>query len=210
MGGNRARPQIGDLIEMIFGILGGNSDGWKNPAFMKATADRPVGDEAEWSVLAAGRNQMRFATLAVMRGVHVRVGLEDSLFIECGKLSTSSVEHVQKIRAIIEGLGVQTPAPAAALLGSLPAAEWMRADRGYDAEWFRDALENKGIRPCIPGRTLRGKAIRYDKRLYRRRNRIAIMFGRLKDRRRIATRYDRCAKAFPSAAALAETVIFWL
>jgi transposase len=65
---------------------------------------------------------------------------------------------------------------AAALLGSLPAAEWMIADRGYDADWFRDALKDKGIRPCIPGRKSRGKAVRYDKRRYRRRNRIEIMF----------------------------------
>ena len=99
---------------------------------------------------------------------------------------------------------------AAALLGSLPDAEWMIADRGYDADWFRDALKDKGIRPCIPGRKSRGKAVRYDKRRYRRRNRIEIMFGRLKDWRRVATRYDRCAKTFLSAVALAATVMFWL
>ena len=40
---------------------------------------------------------------------------------------------------------------AAALLDDLPKAQWMLADRGYDAEWFRDALEQKGIKPCIPG-----------------------------------------------------------
>jgi IS5 family transposase len=112
---------------------------------------------------------------------------------------------------------------AAALLGSLPGAEWMLApsrdlpanrcratDRGYDADWFRNALKDKGIRPCIPGRKSRGKAVRYDKRRYRRRNRIEIMFGRLKDWRRVATRYDRCAKTFLSALALAANVIFWL
>ena len=99
---------------------------------------------------------------------------------------------------------------AAALLGSLPAAEWMIAGRGYDADWFRDALKDKGIRPCIPGWKSHSKAIRYDKRRYRRRNRIEIMFGRLKDWRRVATRYDRCAKTFLSAVALAATVMFWL
>ena len=99
---------------------------------------------------------------------------------------------------------------AAALLGSLPAAEWMIADRGYDADWFREAVKDKGIRPCIPGRKSRGKVVRYDKRRYRRRNRIEIMFGRLKDWRRVATRYDRCAKTFLSAVALAATVMFWL
>jgi transposase len=70
----------------------------------------------------------------------------------------------------------------------LPAAEWMIADRGYDADWFREALKDKGILPCIPGRKSRGKAVRYDKCGYKRRNRIEIMFGRLKDWSRIATR----------------------
>ena len=71
-------------------------------------------------------------------------------------------------------------------------------------------LRAKGIRPCIPGRKSRSKAVRYDKRRYKRRNRIEIMFGRLKDWRRVATRYDRCPKVFLSAIALAATVIYWL
>lgn len=99
---------------------------------------------------------------------------------------------------------------AAALLSNLPAAEWQIADRGYDADWFRDALKDKGIRPCIPGRKSRGKPLRYDQRRYRRRNRIEVMFGRLKDWRRVATRYDRSPKVFLSAVALAATVMFWL
>lgn len=52
---------------------------------------------------------------------------------------------------------------AAALLGCLPKAEWLLADRGYDADWFREALKDKGIKPCIPGRKSRGKPIRHDK-----------------------------------------------
>jgi transposase len=99
---------------------------------------------------------------------------------------------------------------AAALLDELPKAQWLLAARGYDADWFREALEEKGIKPCIPGRKSRNEPIRYDKRRYRRRSRIEIMFGRLKDRRRVATRYDRCPTAFFSAIALAATVIFWL
>ena len=92
---------------------------------------------------------------------------------------------------------------AAALLGSLPNAEWLIADRGYDADWLRESLKDRWIRPCIPGRKSRGKTVRYDKRRYRRLNRIEIMFGRLKNWRRIATRYDRCAKTLLSAVALA-------
>ena len=99
---------------------------------------------------------------------------------------------------------------ARALLSSLPAAEWLIADRGYDADWFREALKNIGIRACIPGRRSRDKPVRYDRRRYRRRNRIEIMFGRLKDWRRIATRYDRCPTIFLSTVALAATVMFWL
>jgi transposase len=56
----------------------------------------------------------------------------------------------------------------------------------------------------------RNEPVKYDKRRFRRRNRIEIMFGRLKDWRRVATRYDRCPTAFFSAIALAATVIFWL
>ena len=99
---------------------------------------------------------------------------------------------------------------AAALLGGLPKAEWLLVDRGYDADWFREALKHKGINPCIPGRKSRGRPVKHDKRRYKRRNRIEIMFGRLKDWRRVATRYDRCPKVFLSAIALAATVMFWL
>ncbi len=99
---------------------------------------------------------------------------------------------------------------AAALLGDLPAAKWLLADRGHDADWFREALQDKGIRACIPERKARKVPVKYDKRRYKRRNRIEIMFGRLKDWRRIATRYDRCPKVFLSAVALADTVLFWL
>ena len=99
---------------------------------------------------------------------------------------------------------------AAALLGSLPKAGWLLADRGYDADCFREALKDKGIKVCIPGRKSRKKAVKYDKRRYKRRNRIEIMFGRLKDWRRVATRYDRCPETFFSAILLAATVLFWL
>jgi transposase len=99
---------------------------------------------------------------------------------------------------------------AAALLDGLPKTDWLLGDRGYDADWFRDALEEKGITPCIPGRKSRTKPVKYDKRRYKSRNRIEIMFGRLKDWRRVATRYDRCPTVFLSAVALAATVLFWL
>jgi len=99
---------------------------------------------------------------------------------------------------------------AAALMNGLPEAEWLLADRGNDADWLRETLIDKGTKPCIPGRKSRTKTVKYDKRRYKRRNRIERMFGRIKDWRRVATRYDRCPKIFLSAIARAATVIFWL
>lgn len=99
---------------------------------------------------------------------------------------------------------------AATLLDESPKAQWLLGDRGYDADWFGDALQEKGIKPCISGRKSRNEPVKYDKRRYRRRNRIEIMFGRLKDWRGVAARYDRCPTTFSSAIALAATVIFWL
>lgn len=69
----------------------------------------------------------------------------------------------------------------AASLDNLPKAKWMIADRGYDADRSRNALEQRGIKPCIPGRKSRSLPANYDKRRYKRRNRIEIIFGRLKD-----------------------------
>ena len=87
--------------------------------FMKRTADKLFGDQYRWSVLAAGRFQMPFATQAAMMGGNVRVGLEDSLFIGRGKLAMSNAEQVAKIRRIVEELGheVATPAEAREVLG---------------------------------------------------------------------------------------------
>ncbi len=99
---------------------------------------------------------------------------------------------------------------AAALLRSLLKAEGLLADCGYDANRFRDVLKDNGIKSCMPGRKSRGKPVKHDKLHYKRRNRIEIMFGRLKDWRRVATRYDRCPKVFLSASALAATVMFWV
>ena len=86
----------------------------------------------------------------------------------------------------------------------------MLADRGYDADWYREALENKGIKPCIPSRKGRKVPLEYDAARYRDRHTIENSFARLKDWRRAATRYDRCPKVFLSACALAAVVMFWL
>jgi transposase len=79
-----------------------------------------------------------------------------------------------------------------------------------DADRFRGVLEERRDRPCISGRISRGKPAKYDKRKYKRCNRIEIMFGRLKDWQRVATRYGRCPTVFFSTICLATTVVFWL
>jgi uncharacterized protein (DUF849 family) len=102
------------FIQMIFGILGGIGPDVRNLLFMEETAKKLFGDDYRWSVLAAGRSQMNFATQAAMMGGNVRVGLEDSLFIGRGKLAASNAEQVAKIRRIIEELGLTIATPAEA------------------------------------------------------------------------------------------------
>ena len=99
---------------------------------------------------------------------------------------------------------------AEALLDKLPPAQTLLADRGYDANWFRIALQRKGIIPCIPGKKNRTIPVEYDKTLYKQRHKIENMFAKLKDWRRISMRYDRCAHTFFSAIQLAATLIFYL
>ena len=92
---------------------------------------------------------------------------------------------------------------AGLMIDALPPARELLADRGYDANGFRAALVAKAITPCIPPRKNRKVVIAYDKTLYRQRHRIDTAFGRLKDWRRIATRYDRCAHTCFSAICIA-------
>lgn len=99
---------------------------------------------------------------------------------------------------------------AALLLEELPKTKALLADRGYDADWLREGLRAKSIRPCIPSKKNRKRALRYDKTLYKQRHKIEIMFGRLKDWRRIAMRYDRCAHTFFSAICIAAIVCFYI
>ena len=99
---------------------------------------------------------------------------------------------------------------ARALLSGLPNLKGLLGDRGYDADWFRKALHDNKICPCSPGWKKRKTPVRYDKRGYKRHNPIKIMFGKLKDWRRVATRYDPCPQTYFSAIAITPTVIFRL
>jgi uncharacterized protein (DUF849 family) len=108
------------FIQLIFGILGGIGADLDNLVFMKRTADRLFGaGDYQWSVLAAGRHQMPFLTQAALLGGNVRVGLEDSLFLERGKFAASNADQVVKIRRILAEMGLEpaTPAEARTMLG---------------------------------------------------------------------------------------------
>lgn len=106
------------FVQTIFGILGGIGAEERNLAFMRETADRLFGSDYAWSVLAAGRHQIPFTTMAAVMGGNVRVGLEDSLYLSKGRLARNSAEQVAKIRRILEELSLEiaTPAEARAML----------------------------------------------------------------------------------------------
>ena len=99
---------------------------------------------------------------------------------------------------------------AGLLIDALPPARELIADRGYDSDRCRAALEDLGITPCIPSRKNRKHPSPHDTALYRQRHPIENPFAKLKDWRRIATRYDRGANIFMGAITRAATVIFWL
>lgn len=99
------------FIQTCFGLLGGIGAHPDDVMHMKRTADRLFGDNYRWSVLAAGANQMKVAAMAASMGGHVRVGLEDSLWLGKGELAPSNAAQVERVRQIIEGLGLQVATP---------------------------------------------------------------------------------------------------
>lgn len=97
------------------------------------------------------------------------------------------------------------------MLPAIPAsARTLIGDKAYDGDALRAAIEARDIEPCIPPRNRRNNPATYCKTTYRRRNLVEHMFGRLKDWRRIATRYNRCAHTFFSAICIAATGIWWI
>jgi uncharacterized protein (DUF849 family) len=107
------------FLQFVLGILGGIGADPENLIHMKATADRLFGDQYRFSVLGAGRHQIPFATMSASMGGHVRVGLEDNLYIRKGQLAQNNAEQVSKIRDILTGLNLEiaTPDQARAMLG---------------------------------------------------------------------------------------------
>ncbi len=106
------------FIQSVFGLLGGIGAHPEDLMHMKRTADRLFGDDYQWSILGAGRNQIPLASQGLAQGSNVRVGLEDSLWIAPGELAQSNADQVKKIRQVIEGLSfeVATPDEARAML----------------------------------------------------------------------------------------------
>ncbi len=100
------------FIQAIFGILGGLGTDPENLTVMRTTADRLFGRENyEFSVLGAGRHQLPFVTMAAIMGGNVRVGLEDSIYLEKGVKAKTNAEQVRKIRRILEELSLEIATP---------------------------------------------------------------------------------------------------
>jgi uncharacterized protein (DUF849 family) len=106
------------FIQSVFGILGGIGPNPEDLMHMRRTADRLFGDNYQWSILGAGRNQIPLATMGAAMGSNVRVGLEDSLWIGPGQLASSNAEQVSRMRIILEALNLEvaTPDDARAIL----------------------------------------------------------------------------------------------
>src|ERR1700754_1063442 len=95
------------FIQTCFGLLGGTGAHPDDVLHMKRTADRLFGDNYRWSVLGAGRSQMQIVAQAAAMGGHVRVGLEDNLWLDKGVLSPTNAAQVARARQILEGLGLE-------------------------------------------------------------------------------------------------------
>ena len=102
------------FVQSVFGILGGIGAHPEDLMHMRRTADRLFGDQYQWSILGAGKNQIPLASMGAAMGSHVRVGLEDSLWMGPGQLAQSSAEQVRRIRTVLEALNLEIATPAEA------------------------------------------------------------------------------------------------
>lgn len=99
------------FVQSVFGILGGIGAHYEDVVHMKRTADRLFGKDYQWSVLGAGRNQLKIAAMSAGMGGNIRVGLEDNLWLGKGTLAKSNAEQVIKARQIVESLGLEVASP---------------------------------------------------------------------------------------------------
>ena len=117
---------------------------------------------------------------------------------------------VQPIAFLLTGGNVYDGIIAEPLVGKLPPARKLLADKAYDSGRLRTFLEDRGTMPVIPNKCNRLNPFPFRKKIYRHRNKIERMFCRLKDARRVATRYDKLAGSFLSTVCLMATIYFWL
>ena len=99
------------FVQSVFGILGGIGPHPEDELHLRRTADRLFGERYEWSVLGAGSSQMRIAAQSAAMGGHVRVGLEDSLWLEPGKLAENNASQVKRVRELLESLSFDIATP---------------------------------------------------------------------------------------------------
>jgi uncharacterized protein (DUF849 family) len=102
------------FVQSVFGILGGIGAHPEDLMHMRRTADRLFGDQYQSSILGAGKNQIPLASMGASMGSHVRVGLEDSLWMGPGQLAPSSAEQVRRIRTVLEALNLEIATPSEA------------------------------------------------------------------------------------------------
>jgi len=96
------------------------------------------------------------------------------------------------------------------LINRVEPAERMLGDKAYDSNELRDELKERGTKPVIPNRSNRKRPFSFSKRLYKLRWRIESAFNRLKDFRRIATRYDKLARNYLASVCLAAALVWWI
>lgn len=99
------------LLQLCLGVMGGAPTEIDHLLHLKRTADRLFGSEYHCSVLGGGKNQFNMVTVAATLGTHVRVGLEDSLYIAKGRLASSNAEQVAKIKRILGELSLEVASP---------------------------------------------------------------------------------------------------
>ena len=155
------------FVQMVFGVLGGVGADLDNLVHMHTIASKLFGDSYEWSVLAAGRHQLSFATQAAMLGGNLRVGMEDSLFIGPGELTPSNAAQVRKIRGIVEKLGYQVATPAEARsrlalqgLGECRLLRLGASGLGHRRRRPRGRRDRGELGGAVPGRRQVGRGLR--------------------------------------------------